>query len=92
MFSEIELLTLLGGIVVLGFALWNREFLKKIPDAAILMGSYGCFLIAWFSTFAESFVFPDFFNITEHSMYAAGSILLCLWCYRSLWSRGDERE
>lgn len=83
MYNEVELLTLAGGIGVLIFIFWNKIILKLVPNAVLLLLSYGCFLLAWMLTVIESFFMPELSNVAEHAMYAVGSILLCIWCYRA---------
>ncbi|WP_432735689.1 hypothetical protein [Maridesulfovibrio sp. FT414] len=90
--KEVELLTLAGGIGVLGFVFWNRTVLRLVPDSGLLLASYCCFLLAWTFTVVESLVFGDILNLCEHAMYALGSILLCWWCCSTAAIRGGGSE
>jgi hypothetical protein len=88
LFHEIELLTLAGGVWGLCFIFWKRITLKLIPNSYMIIAAYSCYLLAWVCTVTESFMLENLFNYGEHILYAIGSILLCIWCYRSLSRQG----
>ena len=82
MVNEIEVITLLGGIVVLVFLFRERKVLQGLRSHRLFMASYVCFLLGWTMTVLESFVLPNAANLAEHALYAGGGILLALWSYR----------
>jgi hypothetical protein len=82
MVEEIEVITLVGGLVVLGFMIWDRAVLSRRPHAHLLMGAYVCFLAGWGMSVLESFILPDLINLAEHLLYVAGSSLMALWGLR----------
>ncbi len=81
MVPESEIVTFILGVGVIIFFLLNRNELKYIPASKTLFSGFGVFLVGWTSTIAESFILADFFNYLEHFSYAAGSILILIWCW-----------
>jgi len=90
MLEEMELIMLASGIGVLGFVLWNRAMLSRIPNYKLLTSSYLSFLIAWIMTVLESYAIADIANFAEHFLYALGSVLLFAWCYLTFYKRKDD--
>ena len=82
MVEEIEVITLVGGVVVLAFLAWDRAVLRRQPRSILLVGAYACFLGGWAMSVLESFVLPDLVNLAEHLLYAIGSVLLMQWAWR----------
>lgn len=83
MVEEIEVITLAGGVAVLAFLLWDRSVIARSPHASLFMWAYACTLGGWGMTVAESFALPGLLNLAEHALYAAGSLLLALWSFRT---------
>ena len=82
MVEEIEVITFLGGLVVLAFMLWDRSVLARYPHASLLMAAYGCFLTGWGMSVLESFILPGLINQAEHLSYLAGSLFMVRWGLR----------
>lgn len=90
MFHDAELITLVSGLIVLVYFFWNRRVLKKVQHVTLLISTYCCFLAGWFATVMESFWYPNFFNLVEHSSYAIGGILLASWAILTI--KSDRRQ
>ncbi len=81
--EPIELISLISCIAVLGFVIWNRSMLARIPNSISLILSFLFFLIACFMTVIETFLFSDIANLIEHLSYLACSISFLAWYYRT---------
>ncbi|MHC4480462.1 MAG: hypothetical protein ACYS8K_03540 [Planctomycetota bacterium] len=87
MLPQSEVLTLLFGTVLLVFAVANRAGLRRMPGFAVLAGGLAAWLAAWTLTILEGLFLPVVLNLLEHLCYAAGSALLCLWCWQAFVSQ-----
>ena len=83
MLQENELVMVIMGFVTLLFIILNRHQLKRIPSAAILLSSFFILYIGWFLTIMEEFLLGDILNFLEHTSYAASSILMAIWCWKT---------
>jgi len=89
MIQENEILMLIIGLGVFIFVLGNRSQLKRIPHADWLLLGFYMLLVGWVLTVAESFLWEGVLNFLEHACYAAGSVLLAVWCWKVF---RDKRE
>ena len=82
MFQEYEIVALILGLVALLVVLFNYKRLDSMPAKNILITGLGMFLISWFFTNLEAFIWSRIFNITEHISHSLGGVLLAVWCWR----------
>lgn len=77
--ESIMLLIFLGIIPVIAA---NYGHLREVPDAGLLLTSFGCMVGSAVLTGAEGFFLPALLNWGEHLLLAGSSILLAIWCGR----------
>jgi hypothetical protein len=84
-----ELIMLLLGVGVLIFIIENRQKLRRVPAAKIMISGFGMILGGWCLTVLEGFIWRDFFNFMEHMCYAASSLLMAFWCWKVFQPKKD---
>ena len=77
-----EFLLLLISISVLIFIAVNSARFRQIRHSKILIRSFIIFLVGWFFTVLEGFLWPTFLNLMEHICYLAGTVFLTIWCWK----------
>lgn len=78
---ENEVFVLCLGTVVLFFVGFYRSHLNRLPASGLLLTAFVAIWIGWLATVLEHFMLPIFFNLLEHTAYAANGVLLLLWCW-----------
>lgn len=78
--SEIVMLLLCIGIFV--FVINKYREYRRIPCWRFLLGAFGLFFLASLMTVAESFIWPDFFNLLESLFYLLSALSMFIWCWR----------
>jgi hypothetical protein len=90
MLQENEIVMLLLGIGVFSFFILNKAQIRKITSWKILFGSY-CFLLSgWVLTVLEGFFLAYYLNLFEHICYAVSTVMVVVWCWKSLFSLKEE--
>jgi uncharacterized membrane protein len=84
MIQENEIITLLLGIGVMIFILANKQKMKRIPAAKILIAGFYVLLSGWVLTILEGLFWRELLNVLEHICYTASSILMAIWCWKIL--------
>ena len=79
MIQENEFLTLLIGIGLFIFIIFNYEKLKTLPAMKIILVGLSFLLIGWFLTILEEFFLEDLLNLLEHLCYIISSIIMAVW-------------
>jgi len=79
MIQENEFLTLLIGIGLFIFIIFNYEKLKTLPAMKIILVGLSFLLIGWFLTILEEFFLEDLLNLLEHLCYIFSSIIMAVW-------------
>ena len=82
MIQENEIITLLLGIGVMIFILANKQKVKRIPAAKILIPGFYVLLAGWVLTILEGLFWRELLNVLEHICYTASSILIAIWCWK----------
>ena len=75
-----EILNLILFLGVLFFILKNRPELNRLPALALLMGGFHMLVLAAALTIVEGFFWEAALNVLEHVCYAAGALLMAIWC------------
>jgi len=79
MIQENEFITLLIGISLLIFIIFNYQKLKTLPAIKILLLGLCVLLVGWFLTILEEFFLEDLLNVLEHICYIFSSIIMAVW-------------
>jgi hypothetical protein len=79
MTQENELVTILIGIGLFIFIIFNFSKLKTLPAIKILLAGLSVLLIGWILTILEGFFLEDLLNLLEHTCYALSSIIMAVW-------------
>ncbi|MBN1105054.1 MAG: hypothetical protein JXL84_16690 [Deltaproteobacteria bacterium] len=87
-----EIIMLLIGIAVVPFLQLNRSYVDRIPSGRLLTTAYHLILTGWLLTVLEGFFWEALLNLLEHICYAAGSLLLAVWCFRLSRGAHDSGE
>ena len=87
--QENEIVTLLIGAAILVFILANREQMKRIPSAKLLIGAFYALLAGWVLTNVEAYFWKETLNLAEHLCYATGSMCFVAWCWKTFGSRRE---
>lgn len=82
MIQENEIITLLLGIGVMIFILANKNRVKRIQAAKILIAGFYVLLAGWVLTILEGLFWREFINVLEHICYTSSSILMAVWCWK----------
>ena len=82
MIQQSEIIMLLLGIGCMIFILVNKQKVKRIPAAKILIAGFYVLLAGYILTIFEGLFWRDFLNVLEHICYTASSILLVVWCWK----------
>lgn len=77
-----EIVMLLIGVGVLIFIQGNRQRLKSLPASNILIGGFCMMLGSWILTVLEGLFWETYLNYLDHALYAFGSILVAVWCWK----------
>ena len=85
-----ELLMLIIAFAVIIEIVATFRYLRRIPHAGILMGSFAALVLGCLFTVTEGFVWTGLFNVLEHLSMMFGAVLLALWC--GLAFRPSKRE
>ena len=80
-FSPSEIVSLIMGVLVLFYALYNIRVLSDRKYSLFLL-SLGCVVAGLAVTLVEEVLLPDLLNILEHAFLAAGAFLVALGCRR----------
>ena len=88
--NEVIVLVVATGVLLL---LWvNREGMRRIPAARLLVTAYGVIYFAWCLTVLEGFFWPDLLNLLEHTATGAAAVLFAWWCSRLVRSEGGAQR
>lgn len=79
--TEVLLLLLAAGVVV--FAVANRPRLRRLPAHRTLLAALYLVTAGWTLTNLEGLLLPRLLNVLEHLCYAASSVTIAVWCWRT---------
>ena len=82
MIQHNEIIMLLLSIGCTIFILVNKQKVKRIPLAKLLIAGFCVLLAGYVLTIFEGIFWKDFLNVLEHICYAASSILMAVWCWK----------
>ena len=82
MIQQNEIIMLLLGIGCMIFILVNKQKVKRIPLAKLLIAGFYVLLAGYVLTILEGLFWKDFLNVLEHIFYATSSILMAVWCWK----------
>ena len=82
MIQQNEIIMLLLGVGCMIFILVNRQKVKRIPVAKILIAGFFVLLAGYVLTILEGLFWNEFLNVLEHICYSASSILMAVWCWK----------
>jgi len=82
MIQQNEIIMLLLGIGCMIFILVNKQKVKRIPLAKLLIAGFYVLLAGYVLTILEGLFWKDFLNVLEHICYTASSILMAVWCWK----------
>ena len=73
------------------FILVNKQKVKRIPLAKLLLAGFCVLLAGYVLTIFEGIFWKDFLNVLEHICYAASSILMAVWCWKIFVVKKENR-
>ena len=73
------------------FILVNKQKVKRIPLAKLLIAGFCVLLAGYVLTIFEGIFWKDFLNVLEHICYAASSILMAVWCWKIFVVKKENR-
>ena len=73
---------LLLGIGCMIFILVNKQKVKRIPVAKLLIAGFYVLLAGYVLTILEGLFWNEFLNVLEHICYSASAILMAVWCWK----------
>jgi len=82
MIQQNEIIMLLLGIGCMIFILVNKQKVKRIPLAKLLIAGFYVLLAGYVLTILEGLFWMDFLNVLEHICYTTSSILMAVWCWK----------
>ena len=82
MIQQNEIIMLLLGVGCMIFILVNKQKVKRIPVAKILIAGFYVLLAGYVLTILEGLFWNEFLNVLEHICYSASSILMAVWCWK----------
>ena len=91
MIQQNEIITLLLAIGCMIFILVNKQKVKRIPVAEILIAGYCLLLTGYVLTILESLFWNEMLNVLEHICYSASSVLMAVWCWKIFAYRKDDK-
>ena len=91
MIQQNEIIMLLLSIGCAIFILVNKQKVKRIPLAKLLIAGFCVLLAGYVLTIFEGIFWKDFLNVLEHICYAASSILMAVWCWKIFVVKKDTR-
>ena len=80
-FEHAELLTLVMGLSVLGFALFERRRIGRTVGSTCLLLAFTALVASWAASILEGLVAPVTLDMVQHVCEAAGAALLAVWCF-----------
>lgn len=78
-----EIVVLVLGLIVAGFAVANLHKLRRLPRWPLPMAAAALLLIGWACSILETWFAPVALNVAEHAAYVAHSVLMLAWAYTS---------
>jgi len=84
------LMLIISGTVIIQIAATFR-YLRRIPHAVLLLGSFAALALGSFFTVIEGFAWTGLFNALEHLSMMAAAVLLASWCSSIFRSAKRER-
>ncbi len=84
-----EVVVLLLGLIVGGFAFAYRKKLAALPLVHLPILAASFLLLGWTLSTLETWFAPQLLNFLEHSAYLAHSGLMLSWVF-TLWSRNKR--
>lgn len=91
MIEQNEIIMLLLGISCTIFILVNKQKVKRIPAAKILVAGFYVLLAGWVLSILEGLFWKDLLNVLEHICYTASSILMAVWCWKIFAYKKDAK-
>lgn len=88
MLQENEFAMLVIGVWVLIF-FWKVKF-RYIPEYHLFLSGFLCLFLSWIFTVLESYAWESALNAAEHFCYAAGAVILTVWCFKAFILQGKE--
>jgi hypothetical protein len=76
-----EIIVLVLGLIVAGFAVANLAKLRRLPRWPLPMAAAALLLLGWTCSILETWFAPVALNVAEHAAYVAHSVLMLLWAY-----------
>jgi hypothetical protein len=87
--EHVEILTLLLGAAVFGFALFERRRLLAAPGGRLLLVAYALLLASWTASVVEHLVLPTVLEWVQHLTATAAAATLVVW---ALQGSGSSQE
>jgi hypothetical protein len=91
MIQQNEIIMLLLSIGCMIFILVNKQEVKRIPVAKLLIAGFCVLLTGYILTIFEGIFWKDFLNVLEHICYSASSVLMAVWCWKIFVVKKDNR-
>lgn len=91
MIQENELITLLIGIGLFIFIIFNYSKLKTLPAIKIILAGLSILLIGWILTILEGFFLEDLLNLLEHLFYTLSAIIIAVWFWIAFKQKEDDQ-
>ena len=82
MIQQNEIIMLLLGIGCMIFILVNKQKVKRIPAAKILIAGFYVLLSGYVLTILEGLFWNELLNVLEHICYSVSAILMAVWCWK----------
>lgn len=79
-----EIVVLVLGLIVAGFALAHLKKLQRLPNWPIPLAAAALLLLGWFLSIIETWVAPQLLNVCEHVAYVLHSLLMLVWVSMSI--------
>lgn len=86
-----EVVVLLLGMIVGGFAFTFRKKLTSLPLARWPVMAATFLLVGWVLSTLETWIAPTLLNILEHAAYVAHSMLMLVWIF-AVWSKSRSQS
>ncbi len=83
MLYENEIIMLVFGFLVTLFIGIKFNQLKHIKSYKTLLTGFYLLVAAWFFSNLEEFILAKYLNILEHLFYAASSIIILIWIFKT---------
>jgi len=76
-----EIVVLVLGLIVAGFAFANLNKLRRLPRWPLPLMAACLLLLGWMCSILETWFAPQLLNVIEHGAYVAHSALMLAWAH-----------